>query len=104
VSPSTIYEIDPRQKSGFNSYKTYQNSPGFSKICVDGRGRFAVGSETGEIKLFNSIGRNANCKYPGLGDPVLHLDSTKDGKWLLASFKTYLLLIPTETNDDISLY
>jgi hypothetical protein len=32
------------------------------------------------------------------------LDSTKDGQWLLATFKNYLILLPTETEDEISLY
>jgi hypothetical protein len=71
---------------------------------VDSKARFAVSSESGEIKLFDEIGKNANCKYAGLGDPVVHLESTKDGKWLLATFKSYLLLIPTETDDELSLY
>jgi hypothetical protein len=39
-----------------------------------------------------------------MNDPVLHLESTMDGKWLLATFKTYLILLPTETNDGTSLY
>ena len=39
-----------------------------------------------------------------MGDPVLHLESTKDGKWLLATFKKYLLLLPTETEEEESLY
>ena len=58
----------------------------------------------GEIRLFDKIGKNSNCKYPGFGDPILHLDSTKDGKWLLATCKNYLILLPTETEDDVSLY
>lgn len=58
----------------------------------------------GDIRLYDKIGKNANCKYPAFGDPVLHLDTTRDGKWLLATFKTYLLLLPTETEDDVSLY
>ena len=71
----------------------------FNKISVDSKGRFACSSTSGEIRLFPEIGKNTNCKYPGFGDPVLHLESTKDGKWLLATFKSYLMLIPTETED-----
>lgn len=41
------------------------------------------------------MNKNANTKYPGLGDPVLHLESTKDNKWLLATYKKYLILLPT---------
>ncbi len=35
---------------------------------------------------------------------MIHLDTTKDGKWVLATFRTYLRLIPTENNQDESLY
>jgi hypothetical protein len=96
--------VDPRLEKGSENWKSYQTSPEFNRISVDSKGRFAVSSESGEIKLFDEIGKNANCKYAGLGDPVVHLESTKDGKWLLATFKNYLLLIPTETDDELSLY
>jgi len=104
VSPNTIYEIDPRLKDGSQNMKSYQTSPEFNRIAVDKNGRFAVSSANGEIRLFDKIGKNANCKYPGLGDPVLHLESTKDGRWLLATYQSYLLLLPTETEDEVSLY
>lgn len=104
VSPNTVYEVDPRLKQGSVNLKSYQTNPEFNRISADCKGRFAIASANGQIRLFDKIGKNANCKYPGLGDPVLHLDSTKDGKWLLATFKSYLLLLPTETQDDISLY
>lgn len=104
ISPNSIYEIDPRLKEGSSNVKSYQTSPEFNRIAVDCKGRFAVSSANGEIRLFDQIGKNANCKYPGFGDPVLHLESTKDGRWLLATFKNYLLLMPTETEDEVSLY
>jgi hypothetical protein len=28
-------------------------------------------------------------------DPIISLDSSSDGKWLLATCKTYLILLPT---------
>ena len=104
VSPSEIFEIDPRLNDPTVNVKKYQTNPDFNKISVDAKGRYAVASTNGEIRLYDKIGKNSNCKYPALGDPVLHLDSTKDGKWLLATFKTYLLLLPTETEDEINLY
>jgi hypothetical protein len=32
------------------------------------------------------------------------LDTTKDGKWVLATFRRYLRLIPTENDDEVSLF
>jgi hypothetical protein len=34
-------------------------------------------------------------KFPNFGK-VLHLDTTKDGKWILATFETHLVLLPTD--------
>lgn len=104
VSPNTIYEIDPRTEKGVVNNKSYATSPEFNKISVDCKGRYACGSSNGEVRLYDQIGKNANCKYPGFGDPVLHLDSTQDGKWLLATFQSYLILLPTNTDEDQSLY
>ena len=32
------------------------------------------------------------------------METTKDGHWLLATFKNYLILLPTNTENDVSLY
>ncbi len=45
------------------------------------------------------MGQNAKNLYPGLGDPILSLDCTKDGRWLLATCKNYLLFIPAFHQD-----
>jgi len=75
--------------------KVYAKSPDFTCITSNVDEHFATGSKTGEIRLFKQVGQNAKNLYPGLGDPILGLDSTRDGKWLLATAKTYLLLLPT---------
>lgn len=45
--------------------------------------------------MYTKVGQNAKTLFPGFGDPIIGLDSTKDGKWLLATTKTYLMLIAT---------
>lgn len=35
---------------------------------------------------------------------MINIDTTKDGKWVLATFKRYIRLIPTENNNDDSLF
>ncbi len=99
ISKNTIYEIDPRIEKGTELMKRYSSDPEFNTLAVDQKGRFAVGSESGEVRLYNKIGSNANCKYSSFGDKVLHLESTKDGRWLLATFAKFLILLPTETED-----
>jgi hypothetical protein len=53
--------------------KTYTTNPNFNKVVTNTSGNVAVGSEDGQIRLYKGVSKNANTKYPGLGDPVLHL-------------------------------
>ena len=51
------------------------------------------------IRLFDSIGKNAKTALPALGDPILGIDVSGDGRWIVATTKTYLLLIDTMIGD-----
>lgn len=45
--------------------------------------------------MYDSV-NNARNLIPSLfNDPILSLDSSKDGRWLLGMTKTYLILLPT---------
>ncbi len=41
------------------------------------------------------MGKNAKNLFPGWGEPINHIEVTKNGKWLLATCKNYLILLPT---------
>ena len=41
----------------------------------------------------------AKTAFPGLGSPITHVDVTYDGKWVLATTDTYLMLISTVFKD-----
>ena len=58
-------------------------------------GGLAIGSLNGEIRLYKDVGQNAKTLLPGLGDPIRGIDMSIDGKWIVATTQTYLLLIPT---------
>lgn len=104
ISERSIYEIDPRTKEGVGSLKDYSSNPQFETLSATGNGSFVTGAKNGEIRFYKQIGKNANNKFTSAGDPVIHLDTTKDGKWVLATFRRYLRLIPTETEDEASLF
>ena len=68
-----------------------------------------VGSENGEIRLYNDVGKNAKNMFVGMGgyyfflnffyyffflDPIFFTDTTKDGKWILCTCKKYLIFLP----------
>jgi len=96
-----LYKMDPRigNKSKTADIATikkiYAKDNKFTCITSNESGNFATGSETGDIRLYKTMGQNAKTKYPGLGEPILAIDCTKDGKWLLATCKNYLILLPT---------
>ena len=46
--------------------------------------------------MFNQVGKRASTHLPGLGDPIIGLDTTESGKYILATCETYLMVIDTQ--------
>ena len=98
ISHNALFRIDPRvsgNKMVDSQYKQYVSKNKFSGVATTGAGQLAVASEKGDIRLFDSIGKNAKTALPPLGDPITGIDVTADGRWVVATTKTYLLLIDT---------
>lgn len=96
VSENEIYRIDPRSKKPVVQSKSYKMDTGFAKIIGVRDNNLAIGSSNGDIRLYNDVGSNARNLIPSmLGDPVLHMDSSKDGSLLLLTFRRYLMIMPT---------
>uniref|UniRef100_A0A0A9GJF5 Vacuolar import/degradation Vid27 C-terminal domain-containing protein n=1 Tax=Arundo donax TaxID=35708 RepID=A0A0A9GJF5_ARUDO len=80
----------------------YQFSRGTNFQCFasTGDGSIVVGSVDGKIRLYSkSSMRMAKTAFPGLGSPITHVDVTYDGKWILGTTDTYLILICTIFKD-----
>ena len=43
--------------------------------------------------MFDKLGMRAKTAIPALGEPIIGLDVSADGRWVLATCRTYLLLI-----------
>ncbi|AET40822.1 Vid27p Ecym_6451 [Eremothecium cymbalariae DBVPG len=100
ISTDSIFRMDPRI-SGKNKLvtadaKQYHTNNKFCSISSTESGLVAVGSEKGEIRLYNKINSRACTLIPALGQPIKHLCASADGKWLLATCQSNLLLIDTE--------
>lgn len=98
ASHNALFRIDPRvsgNKMVDSQYKQYAGKNKFSGVATTAEGRLAVASEKGDIRLFDSIGKNAKTALPPLGDPIIGIDVTANGRWIVATTKTYLLLIDT---------
>ncbi|KAL0574680.1 Vacuolar import and degradation protein 27, partial [Marasmius crinis-equi] len=99
ASHNALFRIDPRvsgNKMVDSQYKQYAGKNKFSGVATTSSGKLAVASEKGDIRLFDSIGKNAKTALPPLGDPIIGVDVTADGRWIVATTKTYLLLIDTK--------
>ncbi|TFY75168.1 hypothetical protein EWM64_g8845 [Hericium alpestre] len=98
TSHNALFRVDPRvsgNKMVDSQYKQYVSNNKFSGVTTTQSGKLAVASEKGDIRLFDAIGKNAKTALHPLGDPILGIDVTSDGRWIVATTKTYLLVIDT---------
>lgn len=98
ISRNALYRIDPRlagNKLVDSQLKQYAASSknDFSSVATTEKGHIAVASNKGDIRLFDRLGINAKTHIPALGEPIIGLDVSADGHWVLATCRTYLLLI-----------
>lgn len=96
ASDNGVFRIDPRlqgTKLVDSQLKSYATKVKFSALASTDKGHIAVASQKGEIRLYDRLGINAKTQLPAMGDPIIGIDVSGDGKWILATCKTYLLLI-----------
>ena len=98
LSNNALYQIDPRlsgNKLVDSKLKQYATKNGFSAAATTEQGYIAVASTKGDIRMFDRLGINAKTHVPALGDPITGLDVSANGRWVLATTRTYLLLVDT---------
>ena len=96
LSSNALYRIDPRlsgNKLVDSELKQYASKNDFSAAATTEKGYIAVASNKGDIRMFDRLGIQAKTALPALGDPIIGLDVSADGRWVLATTRTYLLLI-----------
>jgi hypothetical protein len=72
----------------------------FQCFATTGDGSVVVGSRDGKVRLYGITSmRQAKTAFPGLGAPITHVDVTYDGKWIVATTDTYMILISTVFKD-----
>lgn len=112
LNGQSLFQLDPRlsgNKIVKEKAKHYATKNQFSAMATTGKGELAVGSSKGEIRLFDRLGINAKTLLPGLGDPIIGMDTTDKGKYILATCKNCnlkmnnfldLLVIDTEVEGE----
>ncbi|KAL8255374.1 hypothetical protein R6Q59_033595 [Mikania micrantha] len=78
----------------------FSRGTNFQCFATTGDGSIVVGSLDGKIRLYSTTSmRQAKTAFPGLGSPITHVDVTYEGKWILGTTDTYLILICTLFTD-----
>jgi hypothetical protein len=96
IGDNAMYRVDPRlsaNKLVDSDMKQYASKVAFSTVATNEKGYIAIGSEKGDIRLYDRLGIIAKTTLPALGDPIIGLDVSADGRWVLATSKNYLLLV-----------
>ncbi len=102
TSGNVLFRIDPRLGGRGNAMaesKEYTTKDKFSGVTTTADGKLAVVSEKGVIRMFDSVGKIAKTTLPAMGDPIIGVDVTGNGRWIVATCKTYLLIIDTLIGD-----
>lgn len=99
VSNNALYRIDPRlsgNKLVDTDMKQYASKNDFSALATTEKGYIAVASNKGDIRLFDRLGIRAKTQLPALGDPIIGMDVSADGRWILGTTKNYILLVDAQ--------
>ncbi|XP_073286996.1 protein CYPRO4-like [Primulina huaijiensis] len=84
----------------WNQGHQFSRGTNFQCFTTAGDGSIVVGSLDGKIRLYSRTSmRQAKTAFPGLGSPITSVDVTYDGKWVLGTTDTYLILICTLFTD-----
>ncbi|KAF4126156.1 hypothetical protein GMORB2_1402 [Geosmithia morbida] len=103
VSNNALFRIDPRasgNKLVDSELKQYATKIDFSALATTEKGFIALASNKGDIRLFDRLGIRAKTSLPALGDPIVGMDVSADGRWILATTKNYILLIDAQQHGD----
>jgi hypothetical protein len=85
---------------GYVTGKDYARGTNFACMATSGDGFVVVGSQDGKIRLYSEKTlTQAKTAIPGLGAPITAVDVTYDGKWILATTKSYLMVMKTTYKD-----
>lgn len=103
INNKNVFQFDPHQQVAPISVKNYTSNPKFSCFTTTAQGNFAIGSLTGDIRLFKETGKNAKNLISGGEDPIVAIESSKDGSLLVATTDYYIMIYRT-TLDGVNGY
>lgn len=95
-SEKNLFQLDPRVANPVVAERPYTSNYMFGKITGAKDGSFVVGSQDGALRMYNKCAGNAKNLLPSLlGEAILHIDVSKDSRFILATCRSHIMLIPT---------
>eukprot|EP00866_Antonospora_locustae_P001906 jgi/Antlo1/1906/2389 len=99
IDDSSLFRIDPRTKEKVTCEgKKYKTKNEFSCGMATKAGHVAVASRKGDLRLYDKIDKRAKSLLPGFGDEIKGIDITTNGKYVICTCKSYLMLL--SVNED----
>ncbi|KAL6121765.1 hypothetical protein NUSPORA_01270 [Nucleospora cyclopteri] len=98
IGDYNLFRIDPRVKDKIVETKDYKMKNEFSAGIATKTGDVAVASKKGDLRLYNTIGKRAKTLINGFGDEITAIDTSKSGRLVLCTCKSYLLLHEVHEN------
>lgn len=100
ITSSAVFRIDPLQagnnKVKNSEYKKHITKTNFSVAVTTEAGHLAVAGNRGDIKLFDALNTMAKTTLPSIGEPILALDTTASGRYIIATCADFLMLVEVE--------
>lgn len=100
ISENALLNFDLRSKNVVVGKKEYKVNPKFTVGGVNDK-KIVLGSENGDLRFYDSVGKKAKELIRGFGSKPISVDQF--GKFTLATYKEYLLLIYEKKQVKLSL-
>jgi WD40 repeat protein len=95
-TPGGVVQTTPEAGLTWAGGKDFARGTNFTCMATSGDGYVVVGSKDGRIRLYNgSTLTQAKTSIPGLGKPITAVDVTYDGRFVLATTDSYLMVVKT---------
>lgn len=91
----------PTLPQKYSAGSAFTSDMKFTCAATTGDGHVAVANQKGEVRLFTDRTlTKAKTNFPGIGNPITHLDVSFDGHWVIATTDTYVAVLCTMARDD----
>ncbi|OII72025.1 uncharacterized protein cubi_01358 [Cryptosporidium ubiquitum] len=112
LSNNAIFLMDSRVKECSNRFtsKLYRSNVLFNSMATDKDGHILIGNDLGELRLYdgtmNKDGefKKAKTLLNSFGSPIISVDVTRNGNWILATTKNCIHLYPVTEQEESSEY